>query len=77
MHVALDTSIAKQSQDFMATGDFVYDGFAQDIGSLLDDGVKVALLHGDRDFRCHCKGFPGYILSFFHINMVQGLAAKL
>ena len=73
----MDTSIAKQSQDFMATGDFVYDGFVQDIGSLLDDGVKVALMHGDRDFRCHCKGFPLADFLLLRINMAQGLAVKL
>ncbi|RYP08427.1 hypothetical protein DL764_001915 [Monosporascus ibericus] len=38
---------------FMATGDFVYGGFLEDIETLLDDGVKVALIHGDRDFRCN------------------------
>ncbi|RYP33433.1 hypothetical protein DL766_003464 [Monosporascus sp. MC13-8B] len=38
---------------FMMTGDFVYGGFLEDIESLLDDGVKVALIHGDRDFRCN------------------------
>lgn len=41
--------------EFSASGDFVFGGFSEDLGSLLNDGVKVALIHGDRDFRCNCK----------------------
>ncbi|KAK8070967.1 alpha/beta-hydrolase [Apiospora hydei] len=38
-----DTSCA---QWFLAAGDFAFGGFREDLASLLDDGVKVALAHG-------------------------------
>ncbi|KAK8102784.1 hypothetical protein PG984_015930 [Apiospora sp. TS-2023a] len=41
---------------FLLSGDFAFGGFKEDLGSLLDDGVKVALIHGDRDFRCNWIG---------------------
>ncbi|KAK8073773.1 Alpha/Beta hydrolase protein [Apiospora phragmitis] len=44
------------SEGFLAAGDFAFDGFREDLGSLLDDGVKVALIHGDLDFRCNWVG---------------------
>lgn len=40
---------------FGATGDpFRYDGKA-DLEYLLSTGVGVALVYGDRDYRCNCK----------------------
>jgi hypothetical protein len=41
---------------FERTGDTVRGGFLEDIASLLDAGVKVALVHGDRDFACNWIG---------------------
>ncbi|KAK6066420.1 serine carboxypeptidase [Seiridium cupressi] len=38
---------------FTATGDFAFGGFREDLASLLDSGVRVALINGDRDFRCN------------------------
>lgn len=38
---------------FVFTGDYLR-SYSSDLGKLLDVGVKVALLHGDRDFRCNC-----------------------
>ncbi|KAK1760501.1 putative carboxypeptidase [Echria macrotheca] len=40
---------------FIATGDFVR-SYTSDIGKLLDAGVKVALVHGDRDYRSNWFG---------------------
>lgn len=54
-------------QGFFATGDFVFGGFLEDIESLLDDGIKVALINGDRDFRCNCK-FRNVVFSSSTIN---------
>jgi hypothetical protein len=53
-HVLLTTNYFAQTA-FFVTGDFVMGGFSDDLGSLLDAGVKVALINGDRDFRCNCK----------------------
>jgi carboxypeptidase C (cathepsin A) len=39
---------------FRATGDFVRAGNLQEIGALLDRGVKVALMYGDKDYQCNC-----------------------
>ena len=43
---------------FTATGDYarkdIRGGSLQDLAYLLDNGVKVALLAGDRDYACNC-----------------------
>lgn len=39
----------------MATGDFVLGKNLAALGELLDQGVKVALVHGDRDYQCNCE----------------------
>ncbi|KAK4096183.1 alpha/beta-hydrolase [Parathielavia hyrcaniae] len=41
---------------FMQTGDFVLGNNIPYLGSLLDEGVKVALVYGDRDFQCSWYG---------------------
>lgn len=44
---------------FNLTGDYArgdVDGYLNDIGNLLDGGVKVALTFGDRDFACNWVG---------------------
>lgn len=40
---------------FVQTGDSVRGGRLADIGNLLDRGVKVAMMYGDRDYSCNCK----------------------
>jgi hypothetical protein len=40
---------------FTATGDFIRGGNLQSIGNLLNRGVKVALMYGDRDYQCNCE----------------------
>jgi hypothetical protein len=37
------------NQVFTKTGDMHRGGFAEDLGYLLDSGVKVAMVYGDRD----------------------------
>ena len=37
-----------QSADFMVS-------YTSTLGRLIDAGVNVALIHGDRDYRCNCK----------------------
>ena len=36
-------------------GDLIRGGFKEDLANLLDQGVKVALINGDRDYRCNCE----------------------
>lgn len=48
----LSTGVSKA---FDATGDFARAGNLQALGSLLDRGVKVALMYGDKDYQCNCK----------------------
>jgi hypothetical protein len=41
----------------MSTGDFVLGKNLQLLGDLLDQGVKVALVYGDRDYQCNCESW--------------------
>jgi carboxypeptidase C (cathepsin A) len=47
---------------FNATGDYARDGIIQDLVDLLDSGVRVALIYGDRDYVCNWMG--GEAVSF-------------
>jgi carboxypeptidase C (cathepsin A) len=38
------------------TGDFVRGNSLASLGALLDKGVKVALVYGDRDYQCNWLG---------------------
>ncbi|KAH8881533.1 alpha/beta-hydrolase [Thozetella sp. PMI_491] len=42
-------------QNFAITGDYVR-GYLPELGALLDAGVKVALIYGDRDYQCNWFG---------------------
>lgn len=46
------------SQEFGAAGDFLKGNNLAALGQLLDRGVKVAFLHGVRDYQCNCKSLP-------------------
>lgn len=41
---------------FNEVGDYARGGYLEDLASLLDSGVKVALVYGDRDFACNWRG---------------------
>lgn len=43
------------SKQFLMAGDFVKGNNLQVLGQLLDRGVKVALVYGDRDYQCNCE----------------------
>lgn len=47
---------------FLQTGDYARDGILQDVVDLLNDGVRVALIYGDRDYICNWLG--GEAVSF-------------
>ncbi|KIW64375.1 hypothetical protein PV04_09314 [Phialophora macrospora] len=49
-------------QAFSATGDYARDGIIQDLVGLLNSGVRVALIYGDRDYICNWLG--GEAISF-------------
>jgi len=49
---------------FTATGDFIRDGNLEAIANLLNRGVKVALMYGDRDYQCNCKSTRSFTLLF-------------
>lgn len=40
---------------FDKTGDFIVGNSIASLGHLLDKGVKVAMMYGDRDYQCNCK----------------------
>ncbi|KAG5950226.1 hypothetical protein E4U53_005354 [Claviceps sorghi] len=44
------------SKSFSSTLDVVHGGFLDAVGHLLDSGVKVHLMYGDRDFACNWIG---------------------
>jgi carboxypeptidase C (cathepsin A) len=41
---------------FNLTGDFILGNGLKKLGKLLDRGVKVALVYGDRDYQCNWLG---------------------
>jgi len=41
---------------FLGTGDYARDGVLQDIVGLLKQGIRVALIYGDRDYICNWLG---------------------
>lgn len=41
---------------FQLTGDYVRGGRLEDLSSLIEDGIKVALVYGDRDYACNWIG---------------------
>ena len=44
------------SEAFKYTGDMAKGGLSEDLAYILDHGVKVAMLYGDRDFACNWIG---------------------
>lgn len=53
----LSRSLTPYILAFTTTGDFVLGRNVAVLGELLDRGVKVALVYGDRDFQCNCKSY--------------------
>lgn len=43
------------AQAFSSTGDNVKGGSLEALSSILDAGIPVTLMYGDRDFACNCK----------------------
>lgn len=51
--VNFSSNSAAVYQGFSATGDAVRGGMIEDIAYILDYGVKVAMMYGDRDYACN------------------------
>ncbi|KAI9852598.1 MAG: hypothetical protein M1838_000252 [Thelocarpon superellum] len=49
-------SVNSVGNAFDQTGDYARGGFLEDLSFLLDSGVKVALVYGDRDYACNWIG---------------------
>lgn len=60
---------------FIATGDFVR-GYTSELASLLDAGVKVALVYGDRDYRANWLGGEAISLALRHTSHLAFAAAS-
>lgn len=53
------------SKAFSSTGDIAKGGQLEQLSNVLEHGITVALLYGDRDFACNVSGFPFLFLFFF------------
>lgn len=58
---------------FSSTGDNVKAGYLEALGSILDSGVNVALIYGDRDFACNCKFLSSHFLQIYQICKILAL----
>ena len=56
--VAVNHSFASSAvyEGFTATGDMAKGGLVEDLAYILDHGVKVAMIYGDRDYACNWVG---------------------
>ena len=66
--VPLNTSLLEfhVSLTFRETGDAARGGFIESLGSLLDQGVGVTLMYGDRDYMCNWFGGENVSLAIPH-----------
>ncbi|KAI5928101.1 carboxypeptidase S1-like protein B [Camillea tinctor] len=67
-------SSAAVSTAFRSIGDYPRPGWTEDLGSLLDAGVKVHLMYGDRDYACNWLGGEAVSLAIPHAGQ-EGFAA--
>ena len=69
--VPLNYSDAIQSvfNSFSDIGDSPRDGLLQDMAYLLDSGIKVALVYGDRDYACNWYGGEAVSLAIPYSNL--------
>jgi len=60
---------------FQETGDFIYPNFLSDLESILDSGVRVALIYGDADYICNWFGGQAVSLALNYTHAPQFAAA--
>jgi hypothetical protein len=49
-------SVSSVFEAFTKTGDYIRSGYLEDLAYILDQGIKVALVYGDRDYACNWIG---------------------
>ncbi|KAI9808965.1 MAG: hypothetical protein M1826_003943 [Phylliscum demangeonii] len=60
---------------FSSTGDYPRGGFLEDLSYILDNGIKVAMMYGDRDYACNWLGGETVSLSVKYSASAQFRAA--
>ncbi|KAI1506444.1 carboxypeptidase S1-like protein B [Biscogniauxia marginata] len=63
------------STAFRSIGDYPRPGWVEDLASLLESGVKVHLMYGDRDFACNWLGGEAVSLAINHTGAAAFAAA--
>ncbi|KAI9740661.1 MAG: hypothetical protein M1818_004625 [Claussenomyces sp. TS43310] len=74
-HPILTAILASTGKAFEATYDIVHGGYLQEISELLESGVKVAFVYGDRDFACNLMGGETISLAINYTGTKQFHAA--
>lgn len=60
---------------FQLSGDFIYPNFLEDLGKIIDSGVRVSLYYGDADYICNWFGGEAVSLAVPHKTSAQFQAA--
>ncbi|RYP76015.1 hypothetical protein DL771_002087 [Monosporascus sp. 5C6A] len=68
-------SSAPVARAFRSIGDYPRPGWLEDLAFLLDNGVKVHLMYGDRDFACNWIGGEAVSLAINHTGAAAFAAA--
>jgi len=63
------------STAFRSIGDYPRPGWLEDLSYILESGIKVALVYGDRDFACNWLGGEAVSLAINYTNTTQFHAA--
>ncbi|TID26523.1 Carboxypeptidase S1 A [Venturia nashicola] len=64
-------SVNSVFEAFTQTGDYIRGGYLEDIAYILDQGIKVALVYGDRDYACNWIGGEEVSLAVPYSNSQQ------
>ncbi|THX08344.1 alpha/beta-hydrolase [Aureobasidium pullulans] len=62
--------------EFEAAGDFLKGDNLAILGQLLDRGVKVALMYGDRDYQCNCECAPSAVFNPAELTYHAGFGGE-
>ncbi|ETN39102.1 uncharacterized protein HMPREF1541_05324 [Cyphellophora europaea CBS 101466] len=60
---------------FRSIGDYVRPGWLEDLAYLLDNGIKVTLMYGDRDYACNWIGGEAVSLAIPHASAAEFASA--
>ncbi|KAI0202606.1 carboxypeptidase S1 [Astrocystis sublimbata] len=63
------------SDAFRGIGDYVRPGWVDDLAFLLENGIKVHLMYGDKDYACHWLGGEAVSLAINYTNTAKFHAA--